>query len=143
MPADLNDRGDGADVQFLVLNFDDLKGQQQNKGDLDDLIGLDIHGKPGNDPGDDQPIQVAGVVVLPQGGEEEKDKDHVKEQQQFPPLSYKELEVHKGEQHIGHHSEQDGNKLDKHEAHPAAVAGVLGSGIDESQPKSAGGQTQA
>lgn len=63
--ADLDDGGDGADVQLAVLNFRDLKGQQKDEGYFNNLIGLYIHREARDYTGDDQPVQVAGVVVLP------------------------------------------------------------------------------
>ena len=135
VPADLNDGGNGADVQPPVLYFYDLEGQKEDKGNFDDLIGLDIHRKAGDNAGEDQPVQVAGVVVLPQGSEEEEHKEDVEGQNGLPALFQKELKIHKGEQHIGRRPQKDGHKLDEHEAHPPRLAEVLRSRVDQGQPE--------
>jgi hypothetical protein len=52
--ADLDQGGEGADALPTVLNLGDLEGKEQDEGDLDDLIGLDLQGK----ARDVQPVQV-------------------------------------------------------------------------------------
>ena len=54
MAADLDQGGEGADALPTVLNLGDLEGKEQDEGDLDDLIGLDLQGK----DRDVQPVQV-------------------------------------------------------------------------------------
>ena len=99
--ADLNDGRDRADILSVVLDFDNLQGQHQNKGNFYNFIWLDVHGELGNNAGDDQPVQIAGIVVFPQGSEQEEDKYEVKCEQKLPSFFHKELEVDEGKEHVG------------------------------------------
>ena len=113
----------------------DKSGEPVSESQLDDLIGLDLHGE----AGDVQPVEVARVVVGAQGGEQEQEKHHAPPQDQLPVLLHEQLKVHKGAQRVDQHPQQDGGDLDQHRP---VVAVVAGGGIDEEQSVAAGGQTE-
>ncbi len=91
-----------------LLYLDDLEGEQKDKGNFDDLVGLDIQGEAGDDLVQGQPVPVAGVVVGAQGGEQQQNKHDVEGQKQLPMAFRKKLKVHKGQQNVGDDAEADG-----------------------------------
>lgn len=78
--ADLDQGGEGADALAAVLYLGDLKGQEEDKGDLDDLVGLDLHGE----ARDVQPVQVPRVVVVAQGGEQQEQEEYAAPKEPLP-----------------------------------------------------------
>jgi len=137
--GNLHHRGDGTYAVPPVLDFDDLEGQDQNKGDLYDLVGLEHHGE----AGELEPVPVA-VAGNPKWGEQQKQEQDAADQKQLPPFFGEQLEIHKGEQYVGHHSQADGDGLDEHRPVDELVwlVLVLGGGVDEGQAEGAGGQAQ-
>ena len=137
--ADLHHRGDGADAVAPVLDCDDQQGQNQDKRDFNDLVGLNHHRK----MGDLNPVPVAVAFHSP-GGEDHEQQEDAAEEHQLPPFFGEQLKVHKGEQHVGDDPQADGDGLDDYRPVEKLARRilVLGSGENEGQAKGTGSQTQ-
>ena len=135
MACDLHDRGNGADVMPPALDAAALPGQKQDKGEFDDLRGLEFKG----DAGDGEPAAVARAVVHADGRAGEEHKADVEGQQELPGLFRKKLHIHRGHHNIDQYAQHDGNGLDRHEAGAFRIAGGA---VNEHQSKAAGGQTE-
>ena len=93
MTGELGHGEGGADVPLLLVDAGGLPGQKQDKGDLDDLVGLEIQGEVGDDPVQGEPVPVA-PRFLSQGGQEQENEAHIKAQP-LPALLHEQLEVTK------------------------------------------------
>ena len=90
MAPQLQDGGDAADVLPPLLQAGALPGEQQDKGELDDLSGLDVH----REAGDMDPAQVAAPADPQAGDPGGEDEEQVEGQQQLPGAVHEELDVH-------------------------------------------------
>ena len=113
----------------LVLKSGDLKGQEEDEGDLDDLVGLDVHGEAGDDPVQGQPVPVAARLHA-QGGQKEEDQGKTEEQEPFPVLFGEQLEIHVGQDHVRHHTQTDADELHQNNF---VVVLKAGGGVDQHQ----------
>lgn len=121
-----------------VLDAADEQGQQQDKGQLVDLVGLKVHGELGDDLGQLEPVPVA-VNRQPQGGEQQQQHDHAEDEQTLPVLFGEELKVHRRHDHICDDAQEDGHQLDDH---LFVVVLPPGGGVHEHHAEAAGRQTQ-
>ena len=121
-----------------VLDLGDLEGQQQDEGELDDLVGLEIHGESGNNPVQSQPVPVS-AHRFSQRREEQEDQNYAETKQQLPVFFREQLKIYKSEQHVGNHAQADADHLDQDRLDAAFIAG---GGVDQDQSETAGHQTQ-
>lgn len=70
----LKDGGDGADVPALALYFGNLERQQEDKGNFDNFVGLQVHGE----AGDVQPVAVS-VYFHAKGRKNQQNQRHAAE----------------------------------------------------------------
>lgn len=138
MTGELGHGEGGADVPLLLVDAGGLPGQKQDKGDLDDLVGLEIQGEVGDDPVQGEPVPVA-PRFLSQGGQEQENEAHIKGHQPLPALLHEQLEVHKGEDDIDDHADADGDGLDDHV--PIIIIEIAGGAVDQGQAVAAGRET--
>ena len=136
--ADLHDGGDGADVHAPVPDSADEQGEQQDKGQLVDLVGLEVHGELGDELGQLQPVPIA-VDGQPQGGEQQQQHDHAENEQTLPVLFGEQLKVHRCHDHIGDDTQENGHQLDDH---LFIIVLPPGGGVDEYHAEAAGRQAQ-
>lgn len=85
MTGELGHGEGGADVPLLLVDAGGLPGQKQDKGDLDDLVGLEIQGEVGDDP--DRASQFRLPPILSQGGQEQRNEAHTKATSHFQHFS--------------------------------------------------------
>ena len=112
-----------------------LPGQKQDKGEFDDLRGLELKG----DTGDREPAAVARAVVHTDGGAGEQHKTDVEGQKKLPGFFGKKLHVHRGHHNIDQHAQHNRDGLDRHEA---GALGIAGCAVNEHQSKAAGSQAE-
>ena len=125
-----------------VLEFRELDGEEEDEGDLDDLVWLDIHREMWDDAGDDEPVQITGVVVFSERSQKEEEEDDVEDEEKFPAFFNEELKIDEGEEDVDEDAQQDCDKLDRDEAQPAHIAYVLGRGEDEEQAEATGDEAE-
>ena len=103
--GDLHDRPGAADA--LLLEPGHLPGQQEHKGELDNLAGLEVHRKAGYV----YPAIVAGVALHLQRGAHQKVENDIKKEHQLPGPLGKQLDVHRGQEDIDQHPQENGGAL--------------------------------
>ena len=139
VPGDGEHRRGAADAPPLPQLLH-LPGQQQYKGELGQLRRLEVH----RAAGDVQPAVVARLLPAgSQRGQQEQVDEHAEEQEPFPGFFRKQFNVHRGQENIGQHTQQDARRLDDHAAHPRGGVHVPGGAVDEHQAKSAGQQAES